>query len=213
VAYEKWDSENAWESGRAAFFRSWVSDYSLIHSHTPPTNATQFGITSVPGGTSGRASALGGNGLAISRDSAHPREALELIRFLRQRDAEMIRTSENSEPPKEQELYEMPVVIQLYPQLPQLREHGGAVVARPSIPAGQKYEEVTRAYIRTLEEFRMVAAISWHAPSECRVVNVFPNPSLSCLDFRCTVGTDVGAAGDHCSPTARQSDAIQCAVL
>lgn len=150
VAYEKWDAENAWASGREAFLRGWTSDYSLINFHTPPTNAAQFGITSIPGGASGRASTLGGNGLAISRDTAHPGEALELIRYLRQKDAEMIRSSEKSEPAKEQELYEMPVVIQLYPQFAKVREHGGAVVARPSIAAGAKYEEVTRAYIRVL---------------------------------------------------------------
>ncbi len=82
LAYEKWDAENVWKSGNAAFHRAWVSDYSLLSVHTPPGNATQFGGTSLPGGSAGRADTLGGNGLAVSRTSAHPREALELIRFL-----------------------------------------------------------------------------------------------------------------------------------
>src|SRR5262245_36098311 len=84
VAYSKWDAQNLWGSGRAAFLRGWMSNYSLITrgwpfpepgSHTAPDQVTQFGITSVPGGRLGRVSTLGGNGLAISRSSPHPREA------------------------------------------------------------------------------------------------------------------------------------------
>src|SRR5467141_287688 len=105
VAYEKWDAENFWSSGKAAFHRAWVSDYSLIAFHTPPGNATLSGVTSLPGGSAGRAGTLGGNGLAVSRTSRHTREALELIRFLLRRDARLMRASANSEAPKEPELY------------------------------------------------------------------------------------------------------------
>ena len=36
------------------------------------------------------------------------------------------------------------------PALPPGTQHGGFVVARPSIVAGSKYEDVTRAYIRAV---------------------------------------------------------------
>jgi len=150
TAYAKWDAENAWSSGKVAFLRGWASDYSLASLHKPPAGATDYGVTSVPGGGDGRAGVLGGNGLAVSRFSAHHREAMELIRYLRQRDAEFLRTTEHSEPSKDFQLYELPAVLQLYPQLTQLRQGGGGVVARPSIAAGKKYEEVSRAYIETL---------------------------------------------------------------
>jgi trehalose/maltose transport system substrate-binding protein len=163
VAYEKWDAENVWKSGKAAFHRAWVSDYSLITLHTPPGNATQYGVTSLPGGSAGRADTLGGNGLAVSRSSAHPREALELIRFLVRRD-HLMRASANSEPHKEQELYDLPEILEPYPQFAASRQHPGRVVARPSIVSGEKYEDVSRAYIRALhsvltgEEIPSVAA-------------------------------------------------------
>jgi trehalose/maltose transport system substrate-binding protein len=150
VAYEKWDAENVWKSGKAVFHRAWVSDYSLITVHTPPGNATQFGVTSLPGGSAERADTLGGNGLAISRTSAHTREALELIRFLLRRDAHLMRASANSESPKVQELYELPEILQPYPRLAASRQHPGRVIARPSIVSGEKYEDVSRAYIRAL---------------------------------------------------------------
>ncbi len=94
--------------------------------------------------------ALGGNGLAVSRTSAHPQEALKLIRYLLQRDAQFMRANEHSQAPKGRELIEMPEILRPYPQLAESGQHGGRVVARPSIVSGDKYEEVSRAYIRTL---------------------------------------------------------------
>jgi hypothetical protein len=41
-------------------------------------------------------------------------------------------------------------VLDPYPQLGRLNQHGGVVVARPSVVAGAKYEVVTRAYIEAL---------------------------------------------------------------
>src|SRR6516165_2830790 len=140
VAYGKSDSENVWFSGKAAFLRAWASDYSLVAWHTPPGNTTQYGVTSIPGGWAGRAGTLGGNGLAVSRTSAHPREARELIRFLLKRDLQLVGAPEHSEPPRQLRLYEIPTVLQVFPELAGLRQGGGGVVSRPSVVAGQKYE-------------------------------------------------------------------------
>jgi hypothetical protein len=147
------------------------------HSSSEPVTITFLDVeweASVPGGKEGRAGVLGGNGLAVSRFSAHPREAMELIRFLRRRDAEFLHTTEHSEQPKDFELYELPAVLQLYPQLTQLRKGGGGVVARPSITAGQKYEEVTRAYIGTLHSVLtgQTAAVAGAAALEKQLVEV-----------------------------------------
>lgn len=148
AAFSKWDAENAWSAGNAAFLRSWASDYSLLHVHTPPAHATQFGVTSVPGSQDLRVSTLGGNGLAVPLRSAHPREAIEMIRFLRRRDAQLRSARDHSEVPKELELYELPRILKPFPQLANLQQLGGGVVARPSVVAGQNYEEVSRAFIR-----------------------------------------------------------------
>ncbi len=150
VAYRKWDADNVWTAGKAAFHRGWESDYSLTPLHELPSDATEIGVTSVPGGTAGQAGTLGGNGLAIARNSAHPREAIELIRFLLQRDAQLRSASRQSEPPKEIDLYELPSILEPYSQLAKLNQIRGGVVTRPSVVAGPKYEDVSRAYIRAL---------------------------------------------------------------
>lgn len=148
TAYAKWDSDNVWDKGKTAFSHGWVSDYSLVASYPLPSHATRFGVSSLPGGEGGRAGTLGGNGLAIPRSSGHPREAAELIRFLRRRDVEFL--TEHSEPPKERELFELPRVLHAYPQLSRLRQNGGGVVVRPAVVVGSRYEAVTRAYIGAL---------------------------------------------------------------
>lgn len=155
VAYAKWDAQNVWGSGNAAFLRGWQSDYSLItrawpfseSAPTPFINVAPFGVTSMPRGTAGRVSTLGGNGLAVSQSSAHSREAVELIRFLMRRDAELLRDNEHSTPPKEAELYELPVILDSYPQSAFSSQHGGGLVVRPSPVAGRRYEDVSRAYL------------------------------------------------------------------
>jgi trehalose/maltose transport system substrate-binding protein len=150
TAYAKWDAENTWRSGNAAFLRGWVSDYSLINLHIPPRNSTRYGVSSLPGGAAGRADTLGGDGLAVSRTSTHPHEALELVRFLRRKDAQLMSASRHSEPPKELELFELPDILEPYPNASKFRQNGGSVVARPSVVACDKYEDVSRAYARAV---------------------------------------------------------------
>jgi trehalose/maltose transport system substrate-binding protein len=150
TAYAKWDAENAWSSGKVAFFRGWVSDYSLISTHPPPDDANQFGVTSLPAGTAGRAATLGGNGLAVSRSSKHLQEALALIRFLRRRDINLMHHSAQLEAPKELVLHELPAIVNPFPKGSDPGKNRAVVVARPSVVAGQKYEDVTRAHIRAL---------------------------------------------------------------
>jgi trehalose/maltose transport system substrate-binding protein len=156
TAYGLWDAQNLWGSGNAAFLRGWQADYSVITGGWPfegsPSpaangNSARIGLTSVPGGAAGRESTLGGNGLAISRTSTHPREALELIRFLLRGDAQLTNGSEHSVPPEDVEFYELPAMLDPYPQLAKARQHGAGLVARPSIVVGEKYEQVSRAYI------------------------------------------------------------------
>jgi trehalose/maltose transport system substrate-binding protein len=150
VAYEKWDSENLWNTGRAAFQRGWVSDYSLITFYNLPENSTGFGVTTLPAGKAGRTGVLGGNALAISRTAGHPREAMELIHFLLHRDAQLMNATAHLEVPKQRELFELPPILEPYPQLAGAKDHAGTVVARPSIVSGEKYDDVSRAYIRQL---------------------------------------------------------------
>jgi trehalose/maltose transport system substrate-binding protein len=146
VAYRELDSMNLWNSGGAAFRRSWQSDFRLSHWQNSSLGAVT-GYTSVPGGSEGRASALGGTGLAVSRSSAHPLEAIAYIRSLVHREIQSRQARARTEPPAQPELYDLPLDLQPYALPAASRQERGGLVARPSIVSGQAYEEVTKAYM------------------------------------------------------------------
>ena len=145
VAYQETDSLNVWDSGNAAFRRSWEWGYRLTHPRESPVQE-KTGYTSMPGGPGGRVGALGGFGLAISRSSAHPREAVALIHFLITRELQ----SKADPPTAKLQLYGLPPILQAYAPSPQLSQQSRLLVSRPSIVAGNDYEDVTLAYIKAV---------------------------------------------------------------
>ena len=146
VAYRELDSMNLWNSGGAAFRRSWQSDFRLSHWQNSSLGAVT-GYTSLPGGPGGRVSTLGGTGLGVSRSSAHPLEAIAYIRSLVHRDIQSRQARAHSEPPAQPELYDLPFDLQPYALPAASGQERGGLVARPSIVSGQAYEEVTKAYM------------------------------------------------------------------
>jgi len=143
VAYQDTDSLNLWDSGNAAFRRSWEWGYRLTHPRESPVR-DRTGYTSMPGGPGGRAGTLGGFGLAVSRSSAHPREAVALIHFLIARELQ----SKADPPAAEPQLYDLPQILQAYAPSPQLTQQSGRLVSRPSNVTGRAYEDVTQAYFQ-----------------------------------------------------------------
>jgi len=93
---------------------------------------------------------LGGFGLGVSRSAVHPAEALELVRFLIHKEIQAEVVGSHSEPLKQPELYEGPVILKVYSAHIEQRPQGSGVVSRPSAIAGQRYEDVDHAYIRAV---------------------------------------------------------------
>jgi len=147
VGYREWDSLNVWVAGDAAFMRNWPTAYVDSQSAGSPIR-NKFDIALLPGGKSGHAGTSGGAGLAVSRISAHPREALELVRYLSRRDVQVKRSRVLSEPPTLPELYNLPEVLESNPRFNLVSEaFQTAIVSRPSNVTGKKYQDVSDAYI------------------------------------------------------------------
>src|SRR5499426_3967481 len=113
VAYRETDSLNVFDAGNAAFMRGWQWGYRLTHPHESPLR-DRIGFTSIPGGRGGRVGTLGGYGLAVPRSSAHPREAVALIRFLIARELRSTTDASDPEPAIEPQLYDLPQILQAY---------------------------------------------------------------------------------------------------
>src|ERR1700686_2794273 len=150
VGYREWDSLNVWVAGDAAFMRNWPSAY--IDSEAAGSSIrNKFDTALLPGGKAGRVGTLGGWGLAVSRFSANPLEALELVRYLTSRDVQVKRARLLSQPPTLPELYTAPEVLASNPRFGVLgRALRTGLVARPSNVTGKKYQDVTDAYIQAV---------------------------------------------------------------
>jgi trehalose/maltose transport system substrate-binding protein len=146
VAYKEWDAGNMWQAGKAAFLRSWASEY--IADRDPHCLIRdRFDIAPLPRGAAGTAATLGGSGFGVSRYSLHPREAAMLVRFLCSREEQIKRCRNASDAPTISQLYDEPEVLGSNPQFPRVLDvFRKGVVLRPSRAAGKMYPEVSRAY-------------------------------------------------------------------
>jgi len=150
VAYRETDSLNLWNSGNAAFRRSWEWSYRLTHPNESPVR-DRTGYTSMPGGPGGRVGTLGGFGLAISQSSAHRREAIALIRFLVAREQRLKADLSHSEPAAEPQLYDLPQILQAYaPSRQPSEQKRSRLASRPSNVTGNAYHDVTQGYIQAV---------------------------------------------------------------
>ncbi len=150
VGYRQWDSLNVWIAGDAAFMRHWTSAY--VDSQVAGSQIrNKFDVALLPGGKSGSVGTLGGWGLAVSRFSSHPREALELVRYLSRRDSQVKRARVLSAPPTLPELYNLPEVREPNPRFHLLSQaFRTGIVLRPSNVSGKKYQDVSEAYFRAV---------------------------------------------------------------
>src|SRR5882762_8631605 len=150
VGYKEWDAQNVWVAGDAAFMRNWPTAYVDGQAAGSPIR-NKFDITLLPGGKAGRVGTLGGAGLAVSRSSAHPREAVALVRYLSRRDVQVKRSRVLSQPPTLPELYNLPEVLEPNPRFDLLSQaFRTGMISRPSDVTGKKYQDVTDAYIQAV---------------------------------------------------------------
>jgi trehalose/maltose transport system substrate-binding protein len=150
VGYREWDSLNVWVAGDAAFMRNWPSAY--VDSQAAGSSIRdKFATALLPGGNAGQLGTLGGWGMAVSRFSVHPREALELVRYLTRSDVQVKRARLLSQPPTLPQLYNLPEVAEPNPRFELLNQAlRTGTVMRPSNVTGKKYQEVTDAYIQSV---------------------------------------------------------------
>jgi trehalose/maltose transport system substrate-binding protein len=155
VDYREIDATNVFDSGRAAFARDWGAElggastsreqFRLLHWGRQ-VKVGKVGFTTLPGGSTTRASTLGGLGLAVSRYSRHPREDATLIRFLLREQIESIEKGTVPNVSTEVVVYDVAPMVSSYNSSGNSGPLKAIVVSRPSSVAARSYEQVTRAY-------------------------------------------------------------------
>jgi len=100
---------------------------------------------SIPDGSMGSASTLGGSGLAVSKYSFHRKEAIELVRFLIR--AQIRSNIEESGVVTQPEIGNVSSAWNENHNARKSVRDATSLAIRPSSETGTHYEEVTRAYI------------------------------------------------------------------
>ncbi len=142
--YDEEESRGVFQSGNAVFMRNWPYAWALAQA---PDSAVKdkVGVVALPrGGEGGRhAAALGGWQLAVSKHSAHPEIAADLVRFLASEAEQKRRAIEGAYNPTIPALYKDEAVLAAVPFFGSLYETFTHAVARPSRVTGDRYNRVS----------------------------------------------------------------------
>ena len=145
--YAEEEARGVFQSGNAVFMRNWPYAWSLAQGEDSPVRG-RVGVTRLPrGGEDGRhAATLGGWQLAVSRYSAQPALAADLVGYLTSPGEQKRRAIVGSFNPTLPELYEDPEVLAANPFMGELYATFRTAVARPSAVTGIKYNQVSSAF-------------------------------------------------------------------
>ncbi|HEX7128023.1 MAG TPA: ABC transporter substrate-binding protein [Thermodesulfobacteriota bacterium] len=142
--YAEEESRGAFQSGRAVFMRNWPYAWGLANAPDSPVRG-KVGVAPLPaGGPDGRhASTLGGALLAVSRYSAEPGAAADLVRYLTGAAEQKRAALESSLNPTLPALYRDPEILKANPFMAGLADVIGRAVARPARATGRRYNQVS----------------------------------------------------------------------
>jgi multiple sugar transport system substrate-binding protein len=147
TTYQEEEARRLFQSGNAVFMRNWPYAFPLGNSEDSPIRE-QFEIKPMvhaPGQNS--AGCIGGWGLGISHTTAHPDEALEVVRFFASEEAQKLMALENGYLPTIQSLYNDPDIVAQYPYYPDLLEVVQSGVLRPPVAQYAQASDILQRYL------------------------------------------------------------------
>jgi trehalose/maltose transport system substrate-binding protein len=152
LSYSEEESRGVFQSGNAVFMRNWPYAWALANAGDSPVKG-KVGVAVLPQGDGSQArhaAALGGQNLAVSRYSAHPKEAADLVRYLTSAEEQKRRAHEGSFNPTLRSLYSDTELMSANPFYKDFLPIVESAVARPSTVTGRRYNQVSSAFVRAV---------------------------------------------------------------
>ncbi|MSU92786.1 ABC transporter substrate-binding protein [Pseudomonas mandelii] len=147
LTYTEEEGRGVFQSGNALFMRNWPYVWALVQSQDSAVK-DKVGVAPLPrGGMTGtHASTLGGWGLAVSRYSAHPKLAAELVTYLTSARQQKHRALVGGYNPVIESLYQDPELLAAMPYYSQLLSILNEGVMRPASITAERYPRVSNAF-------------------------------------------------------------------
>jgi len=150
TAYLEEDSRNLWQSGNAAFLRSWAYVFPLAKDS--PAAGGRFSVTPMPSGVNPHSSVIGGGYLGISRATRNRGDAIEFLKYMVSPEVQKQRAIQGGFLPTLRSVYRDPVVLNtgaVFATIPTIADRA---IRRPVATAGAKYDRVSQAYAHGIHE-------------------------------------------------------------
>lgn len=147
TTYQEEETRRLFQSGQAAFLRSWPYVWPLANADTSPLKG-KIGIKPMvhaPGQTGG--ACLGGWGLGIAKSTRHPEAAWKAIQYFTSRKAQRRFILQAGYVPSRRELFTDPEIVAKYPYFPQLLEVVQKAVLRPPIAQYAQASDILQRYL------------------------------------------------------------------
>jgi multiple sugar transport system substrate-binding protein len=155
TTYQEEDTRRIFQSGQAAFLRSWPYAWPLAQAENSPIRGKIAikPMVHAPGQTG--AACLGGWGLGIAKSSRHPEEAWKAIQYFTSREAQRRFILTAGYVPSRRELFTDPEIVAKYSHYPQLLEVVDNAVLRPPIAQYAQTSDILQRYLSATLSGRM----------------------------------------------------------
>ncbi|MCG7508576.1 ABC transporter substrate-binding protein [Mesorhizobium sp. IRAMC:0171] len=153
LGYDEETSRAVFEAGNAVFHRNWPYVWGTSQADGSKV-AGKVGMMALPVGADGQKSSgcLGPMYLGISKYTAKPELATELLRYLVGPEVQKMRAIEGAYNPTQKSLYSDKEVLAKLPFLADAQAAFDGSVARPSGYTGSSYNRVSQAFYRAVHE-------------------------------------------------------------
>ncbi|WP_419881471.1 ABC transporter substrate-binding protein [Peribacillus sp. B-H-3] len=143
------ESDQAFIEGQTPFLRNWPYEYASANDKEKSKIAGKVGIAPLPAGDKGSGAALGGWMAGINKNSKHPKEAWEFLKFMAGPEGQKIDAIYGGHAPTILSLYNDQDVIKANPTFADKGFQDGlkAAVSRPVAPNYPEISEIIQIHV------------------------------------------------------------------
>ncbi|WP_409298877.1 ABC transporter substrate-binding protein [Peribacillus sp. SCS-26] len=143
------ETDQAFIEGQTAFLRNWPYEYASANDKEKSKIAGNVGVAPLPAGDKGSAAALGGWMAGINKNSKHPKEAWEFLKFMAGAEGQKIDAIYGGHAPTITKLYDDQEILKANPTFADKGFQDGlaAAVSRPVAPNYPEISEIIQIHV------------------------------------------------------------------